>query len=146
MRVTIIADASFCPEHRVAGYGYWIACERGKLPGGGPMRDKVSSSMLAEMMAVCNALLDGFKHKLIEAGDEVLIQTDCMGAIELLQATPKCPVTDVFHSLCKRGKITVRFKHVKGHTAHAEPRFAANRACDQRAKTAMRARRKAEQG
>lgn len=117
------------------------------------MRDKLPNSMVAEMIAMVNALFDGLKHKLIMPGDEVLIQSDCMAAIEILQRTSFVTVADqyrhvhkVFHDLCKSGEVAVRFRHVKGHTTHAEPRYAANRACDMRAKTAMRARRLLEQG
>lgn len=144
MRVTVIADASFCPEYRVAGYGYWIASERGRKAGGGAMRDLVNNSLVAEMMAVVNALHDGLKYELIMQGDEVLFQTDCIGAMEYLQRMPTgLPVdagrvTKAFFDLRINAKLDVRFRHVKGHTGLKEARFASNRRCDERAKQAMR--------
>lgn len=35
MLVTIVSDASFCVDTGAAGYGIWIACDRGKLKLGG---------------------------------------------------------------------------------------------------------------
>ncbi len=149
MFVTIIADASYDAQHLVGGYGYWIACERGKRPGGGPLKGNVLSSNHAEMMAICNALHDGVKHGLIQAGDEVLIQTDCLGAIDALRKSVMPPegrhanktIYHVYNGMLIQHRLTVRFKHVKGHTSRPEPRYAANRMCDKRAKEGMRAER-----
>lgn len=152
MRVTVIADASYCLDYRVAGYGYWIACERGRMPGGGAVRGKVASSLVAEMIAVVNALHDGLKYELIMKGDEVLFQTDCVGAIGYFERSvldlPDTArhVGKAFYDLTSNSKLEVRFRHVKGHTTLKEARYAANRHCDQRAKQSMRqARRKAQQ-
>lgn len=30
MFITVMTDASYCSRTRSAGYGFWIACERGK--------------------------------------------------------------------------------------------------------------------
>jgi ribonuclease HI len=149
MRVTIIADASYCSQHKVGGFGYWIACERGKRPGGGPLKGSVPTSVIAEMMAICRALHDGVRMSLIQTGDDVLIQTDCRSAIDALQIVRLAAVSaktreviEVFDNIVRKAKIKVSFRHVKGHTNNVEARFAANRACDQRAKTAMRQARK----
>lgn len=90
MRVTIIADASFCPDTNVAGYGYWIACERGKDGGGGEMKGRVESSLIAEMQAVVNALYISIRKNLVQANDHVLLQTDCEGAILKFKTGKKC--------------------------------------------------------
>jgi ribonuclease HI len=146
MRVTIIADASFDQRYGIGGYGYWIACARGKTPGEGVLRGTVVSSLQAEMMAMCRALHDGVKLRLIEPGDEVLVQTDCQGAIDALEARRLCVPSDklvlsFFEQLRAKHNLTITFKHVKGHTKLREARFAANRMCDARAKSAMRAER-----
>jgi len=149
MNVTIIADASFCPETHVGGYGYWIACERGRVPGGGPFKSLIQDANLAEMMAVCKAIHEGLKQQLIQPGDDILVQTDCMGAIDTfakmqsfrwMNASYKT-VMEVFRKLRNKHNLRITFRHVKGHTNIHEPRYAANRACDYRAKTAMRAER-----
>lgn len=151
MRVTVIADASYDSRYKVGGYGYWIASERGKRPGGGPLRGEIFSSHVAEMMAICRAVHDGVKQKLIQPGDNVLIQTDCIGAIASLNRAVKSKavtlpaeeklVCEVFYELRNKHKLEVRFRHVKGHTNNEEARFAANRACDARAKAGMRIER-----
>lgn len=146
MRVTIIADASYDQRYGVGGYGYWIACARGKTPGEGVLRGTVVSSLQAEMMAIVRALYDGVKLRLIEPGDEVLLQTDCMSAIDALGSRRlRVPsdkiVLETFNMLKERHNLTITFKHVKGHTKLHEARYAANRACDARAKKAMRAER-----
>lgn len=148
MRVTIIADASYCDQYKVGGYGFWIASERGKLPGGGAMRGQVQSSTLAEMMAVVNALHTAIIKMLVRREDEILIQTDCLAAIGMLQTTTLAHIDSEhikvirsFDKIVMGHKLKVRFKHVKGHTSIREPRYAANRACDQRARNAMRTER-----
>lgn len=50
MRVTIISDASFCPNTKAAGYGGWVVCNRGNNANGGPLRgapDKLSEILYA---------------------------------------------------------------------------------------------------
>ena len=86
MNVTIFADASYCNELRVGGYGFWVACERGKKAGGGRLRtNDVSSSTVAEMMALANALHCAIVHGLVLDNDIVLLQTDCMAAIDAFE-------------------------------------------------------------
>lgn len=149
MRVTIIADASHCAQSKAGGFGYWIACERGKRPGGGPLKGTVRTSVIAEMMAICRALHDGLKMGLIQSGDDVLFQTDCRGAIDALQVMRLSSVSEdtkavveVFDKMVHKHNIKTSFRHVKGHTTNVEARFAANRACDQRAKVGMRQARR----
>lgn len=144
MRVTIIADASHCPDTLAAGYGYWIASERGKLGGGGPMKKLAADSTSAEMQAVCNALYVAIRYQLVQPGDDVLIQTDCEAAIQAFQGRRnirrphEMEVLRYFHSLRERSSIVVSFRHVKGHTKRKEARYVTNNLCDQRAKEGMR--------
>jgi ribonuclease HI len=146
MRVTIIADASYDQRYGIGAYGYWIASARGKIPGEGVLRGPVVSSMQAEMMAIVRALYDAVRLRLVEPGDEVLIQTDCTGAIDALSGR-RSPVSsdkvvlETLDRLTDRHQLTLTFKHVKGHTKLHEARYAANRACDARAKRAMREER-----
>jgi len=144
MRVTIICDASYCPQQNVAGYGYWIASDRGKKGGGGQVVAAVLDNNTAEMMAVCNTLWHGIKNGLIQAGDEILIQTDCLSAIDRLGETKPATreqdkqVLEYFRKVTLDHNLKISWRHVKGHTNHADARFAANRKCDQRAKQHMR--------
>lgn len=144
MRVTILADASFCPDYHVGGYGFWIVCERGKYGGGGSIKNTVPSSVIAEMMAVVNALHQGLKVGLVMKGDDVLMQTDCMGAINFLSRMVRglppdhMPIAQAWYDLRTKNDIRVMFKHVKAHTGLTEARYIANKMCDKRAKKGMR--------
>ena len=147
MRVTIIADASHCPDTCAAGYGYWIASERGKLGGGGAMKGRVDTSGAAEMLAICNALFIAVEKKLVETGDIVLIQTDCVSAIRAFDGSRNgltCDEKKAFehlHGLVAKAQIRVTYRHVKGHTSRPGARYITNKLCDQRAKAGMRSAR-----
>lgn len=149
MLVTILADASFCPVTKVAGYGYWIACERGKLGGDGGMRLTCDAAQTAEMKALVNALHVGIRHGLVKNGDDVLLQTDCVAAIMAFEGkrtrlTAQETATVLhFNGMIRAAGIDVKFRHVKGHSGKSEPRYTANRLCDTGAKRSMRALRDA---
>ena len=149
MHVTILSDASYCPKYKVAGYGFWIACSRGKLGGGGQILEDVEDTNAAEMMAICNAVWHGVTDQLIERGDKLLIQTDSLAAIDRLRGQRVVTVTDqqkrivaYYEKAVRRLELNVQLRHVKGHTIHQEARFVANRMCDKRAKEQTRAARK----
>lgn len=149
MNVTILTDASYCPKYRVAGYGFWIACGRGKFGGGGKIVEEVHDTNAAEMMALCNSIWNGVNNGLIHCGDRLLMQTDSLAAIDRLKAQRVVTLTEqqqriiaYYQKAVRRLSLDVQFRHVKGHTLHQEPRFVANRMCDKRAKEQMRAARK----
>lgn len=139
-----MVDASYCQESGAAGYGYWIASERGKKGGGGPMRGAVCGSAAAEMLAACNALFVALELTLAQPGDHVLLQTDCVSAIQAFEGSRTVRVKDEFTALVyfrklkKDKSINVSFRHVKGHTTRSEPRYVTNKLCDRRAKEGMR--------
>lgn len=149
MRVTIIADASHCPETHAAGYGFWIASERGKNGGSGAFKELVATNNQAEMMALVNGLHTACKRGLVQAKDAVLLQTDCMHAIGAFEGKrtnmpPKeQELVSYMRKLCTTMEITVSFRHVKGHTAGLDPRSFVNNQCDALAKKAMRRARSA---
>lgn len=146
-RVTIIADASWCPNTHAGGYGFWIASDRGKQGGSGAFRDTVVSSTAAEMMALINALHHACKVNLVQEHDGVLMQTDCQDAIRYFEG--KHPIYNprreeeqklvvYFNELLSKAGVSVSFRHVKGHTDGREPRLYINNKCDEFAKRAMR--------
>lgn len=147
MLITIIADASFCPQTGAAGYGYWVACDRGKRGGSGYMQEPVANCTVAEEMALANALYHACKLGLVLPHDEVLLQTDSMGAICAFNGERKSvpnveqvPV-NYLRRLVAKMEITVRYKHVKGHTDGREPRLYINNQCDALAYEAMSIKR-----
>lgn len=149
MNVTILSDASYCPEHKVAGYGFWIACQRGKLGGGGVIIEDVEDTNAAEMMAACNSIWHGVTNGIILKGDELLIQTDSLAAIDRLEGRRVVTMTAqqerivaYYEKTIRRMELSVVLRHVKAHTGRLEARYTANRMCDIRARKNMRAARK----
>jgi len=141
---TIMADASHCSQTGAGGYAFWIASHRGKRGGQGTL-NRVSTSTLAEMQAVCNALYTARECSLVLPGDEVLIQTDCVSAIhgfdgrrDLSKEESEC--RDAYLKL--NNYVYVELRHVKGHSYRTEAKFRSNNACDERARREMRITRK----
>lgn len=144
MNVTLLSDASYCPDHKVAGYGWWIACGRGKQGGSGRIDTSVYDVNSAEMMAICNSIWHGVGLGLIQRGDDLLIQTDSLASIDRLEAKREVKVTEqqqtiiaYFEKVTRRLGLGIEFRHVKAHTNLSAPRYVANRMCDLRAKKEM---------
>lgn len=144
MLVTIIADASYCPMTGAAGFGWWTASERRKQGGGGEVKERVDGSSAAEMIALVNALYISLNNKLVLRGDHILLQTDCMSAIDafngkrtILTKDERAAKKKLFDLKREHG-VTLTFRHVKGHTNRAEARYVTNNLCDARAKDGMR--------
>jgi ribonuclease HI len=143
MLVSVFADASFDPETRAGGFGYWSKSLRGQHSGGGPFKSLARNSGIAEMMACLNALHMTFVHLIAWPGDTILIQTDCTAAIaaferkRILQEDERI-IVDGLVALLQIKNATVRWKHVKGHTNGEQPRLWVNNQCDHLAKMGMR--------
>lgn len=153
MLVTLLCDASHCPDTKAAGFGYWIASGRGKDGGGDIIRFPVEAPRTAEMMAIVNTLHIAMKKGLLQRGDKALIQSDCKEAMLYLAikqsvlSFQELSAYDAFHKLISIGEFQeVEFRHVKAHTNRREPRYAANRHCDIRAKLHMRKMRRRFRG
>lgn len=147
MLVTLIVDASWCHMTKAGGFGFWIASERYKGPGGGRFRTLVESATEAEAAGIVNATSLCLQRGQISEKDTLLVQCDCTGALDTLQgkagkSSGLGRIREVWERIVNEYKLTVRYRHVKGHTNHAAGRFAANRHCDTRAKEHMRAMRK----
>lgn len=143
MLITILADASHCPETKVGGYGYWLASKRGKKGGGGTFKGTVETSSLAEMMAVANALHIALTDHIVQMDDQVLIQIDCEAAIQAFgyqrKLTPaEVKTVEYVQKLKKSFNLALEFRHVKAHTSNNDNRSLANKACDKFARKAMR--------
>lgn len=141
---TIMCDASFCPETGAGGYGFYIASNHGKVGGGGPFKAVMKDSLLAEMAAVVNSLVEAHNRGLFEAGDHCLFQIDCVAAIDRLlnrhycKSATEISLFDIFHANIQKYNVTFSFRHVKGHSRKRDARNLANNHCDKRAKDAMR--------
>lgn len=148
MLVTLMCDASHCPTTKVAGYGFWIVCSRGNMPGDGVVHD-VDTSLSAEMVAIASSIWHGLRDGPISPGDKVLIQVDCLGAIDrfegirdtLIVTDFQQEIIDYFWYVKKKYFLETEFRHVKAHTSERSARSNANRLCDRRARKAMRTAR-----
>lgn len=140
--ITIITDASFCPNTKAAGYSCWIASNGGKQAFEGPLNAPRDNNV-AETMAIVNALWHGFKHGLIKPKSDILIQSDSETAIGILKGE-KIPSNQQYRDavayvqgLVSRYSLTLRYKHVPGHTKGADSRTRAQNHCDVAAKRQM---------
>jgi ribonuclease HI len=144
MYVTIIADASRCAKTGASGYGFWIASQRAKFGGGGSFRQPTSSVEVAESLAICNAISIAISREAIKRQDSVLIQTDCVNAIDILSGKRKTLREDesvafnFLRNVSEANALVISFRHVKGHSNLKGARYTTNRLCDQRAKVGMR--------
>ena len=155
MLVTILTDASRCPDTGASGYGYWIASGRGKRPGGAVLGEggRTPCITTAEMMAVANALTVAINAGLVQRGDDVLVQSDSTAATDTLKGRHSrhvCGVTDKMvevkeyvRRLALEHDLTLEYRHVKAHTGRQDARSLANEHCDRRAKKFMREVRRA---
>lgn len=148
MLITIIADASYCPDTGAAGYGYWVVCTRGRHIGSGSIKKPVANNNAAEMMALANALHQAHAMDLVQTGDHVLLQTDCLAAIGGFTNQRKnitqeeLQVAAFLKSYVQKIGVTVSYRHVKGHTRGKTPRTWVNNTCDDLAGKAMKMARK----
>lgn len=148
MKITLLADASHCPETKLGGYGYWIASARGKRGGSGSFKGAVQNSTIAEIMAIVNAVHSGITYGLIEKKDEVLIQSDCESAIFALLRkrtinSSERKIVDYMLRLVSKFELEITYLHVKAHTGAQSNRFVAQSHCDRLARKEMRKARKA---
>lgn len=136
--ITIIADASYCPQTKAAGYGVWVNGCFGKSPFEGQL-EKPACNNTAEIMAIANALWHALHNKLVYARSRVLIQTDSDTAIRMFegktdpkndqQVKAKYYVRDTI----RRFNLSVEYRHVPGHTKGKTRRCIAQKHCDDRA-------------
>lgn len=144
MNHTIIADASYCPHTGAGGYGFWYASPKAKYGGEGELKNPVTSSCAAEMMAVINALHHACMNGFIEEKDDVLLQTDCKDAIlvmrggRIIHNADERKAKEHLQNLERSFKLRLRYRYVPGHTDGRTARTATNNICDQKARWHMR--------
>lgn len=147
MLVTIMTDASLCGIHKVGGYGYWIASQRGKEAGGGVFKGTISDSYEAEFKAVANTLHTAIQKQYVCSGDTVIIQLDNSGVIHCMSGSNniRSDIQEVYDTIIRlrtEYDLILEFRHVKGHSNRKENRYVANNLCDIRAKKYMKQARK----
>lgn len=140
MFVTAYTDASF---HQRGGWAVWLRSERGRIVRQGKCPDTITDSFAAELWAIKQALEISVAEW--PEGEVVLINTDCLAAIDGLQ--PGAPnfgreelvdIQEAIESFVFANYLTLRFKHVKAHTGQSDVRSYINRAVDQKSRRARK--------
>lgn len=142
---TVITDASFCDDTNAAGWAAWIRVDGISKPikRSGQFKSDVPTSFHAEMLACMNGLWIAKQY----GAQAFLVQTDCLGVVNLFNRKPKGRGTKAFGQLgshlkdigIPRAAVTAR--HVRGHTREPDARSFVNRWCDTEAKRHMRENR-----
>jgi ribonuclease HI len=153
MMVTVMSDASFCPQTKSAGWGVWIKSQRGFFEGGGNFKTAADTSSDAEAMAISIAAFLAFRQGIAVEGDTVLVQTDCMMVVNLMndiwdgkrkfkrKLTGYSKAIKYTLDLVRKNKCKLVVRHVKGHAPGLAGRNYVNEICDKHAKFAMKKQR-----
>jgi ribonuclease HI len=144
MQVTLMTDASV-DQAGNAGYGFWCVSNRSNgLAGGSPLKGYVKDSYQAEAKGVVSAIIQCIKKGNIKQGDTVLVQLDNAGVINLF-SNPKAnvrvdliEVKAYLEELISKYDLTLKYRHVKGHSTTKGNRYTANKLCDMRANKARK--------
>lgn len=141
MRATVISDASYCPETKAGGWAVWATLDgKERARQSGAFKTRPPSVNYAELWAALNGLVIARNMGAVE----VLLQTDSLSVVQWINGKGGDHMRKHVAALLRTHApgLTVRAKHVKGHTTHAEPRFWCNRWCDAEAGKHMRRQRK----
>ena len=138
MRVTIITDASWCPDQKVGAFASWIRFEDNQLVQYcTAFKKKARSATEAEYWAVVNSIVIAQK-KAKKPLRYLLIQTDCQAVIDEFKGRG----AHIQRLLATLGAgLKIEFRHVKGHTkkeGFTGARFYCNRWCHAMAIKKMR--------
>lgn len=141
---TSITDASFDHETHAAAWAAWIRVDglRESIKEHGAFRETPAGVNEAELYAALNgvwlAVNRGFAHA-------VLVQTDSLAVVQAVNRKHRLYTDTFYDSLRDAGlhKVTLKARHVKGHTAIGDARSWVNRWCDKHAKQTMRQQRTA---
>ena len=147
MIISVFADASYDAPTHCGAWGVYIrsslhhwkgsgVLQRG---GDGQLKDNIEAEMQAAAVGIWQAL------KVAAPGDKLLVQTDCLAAIQHFDGKVERPdevydriVVKVLGWLDK-AKVTVEWRHVRGHNVgDGTPRSWVNGWCDRAAREAMR--------
>jgi ribonuclease HI len=153
--ITIITDASFAiHDHtNAAGWAGFVAAPSGKRYFGDAMHVQPVNNINAEAFAVVNTLHQGIHAGMIQYGDYVIIQSDCIAAMQLLQKPYTYEELQIkkkqagrvqaniaqqtFEDLVMLHSLRVEWRHVRGHTGHPDSRFIVQDKVDRKAKYHM---------
>jgi ribonuclease HI len=136
MLVTIFADASHDTGKKLGGWGAWAKSERGSASWHGAFKKPVATSTEAELFAAVNAVFLTVGSSVYERGDLLLVQSDCLAVVEVLNRTAKSRDWQQegmirLHEIMIRAAVRgLTARHVPGHTKGEVPRLWVNNLCD----------------
>jgi len=139
MRATVITDASFCPETKVAGWAGWIRIDGHPVPikRMGKIKGPVNDATEAEVYAALN----GIWVAVMSGATQVLIQSDCMSVINLVQrkalSVRLIKIWDEALARPEFATVGITAAHVKGHGLIKDARTFVNAWCDTNARAAI---------
>lgn len=151
MLITLITDASWCPRTKIGTWAAWYKASP-TLHGrsSGRIRGLVETSEYAEIYAAINGLWSMIRDLDPIVSAQVIAQTDCVGAVNLLNGNVSVVRPDyvdlrarVVALLAKRA-ISAKWRHVKGHVAASarEAKHHVNHWCDREAYRILEEERK----
>lgn len=143
--LTVFADASFDHRSGIAAFAGWFRTAASIHKISKVSERRFRSSNEAELVALCAAVLVALRRQQsFGEGDFVVAKSDCTYAVEHLK-NPTGGTTETerrmvvrVHTILKAQGLRFYVRHVKGHTALAEPRFYVNRWCDEEARRLLR--------
>jgi ribonuclease HI len=132
---TVITDASYCHKTNRGGWAAWIRIDGRSEPikKYGSFKRNLPNSTDAEKKAALNGMVIAKAY----GADAILLQTDCLSVVHLIDGTTKkrklIDEWTRYLASCGLLAMTIKGRHVKGHTKKTEPRFFVNRWCDEKA-------------
>lgn len=141
VRATVITDASFCHRLKAAGWAGWVRIDGQPLIKEAGRLTPCATSTEAEVKAALNGAWVAGRA----GATHVLIQSDCMAVLHLINGRTKSPTLRQLWAefrrlpLCAGLRVTGR--HVKGHGPVIDRRTFVNDWCDREAGYHMRQQR-----
>lgn len=137
-RATVIADASYCQQTAAAGWAVWVKFDGGrKICEHGTFQTRPKNSTEAEVMAAAI----GVWYAAREGASHILVQSDCMSVIQLVQGKTKSETLISLWDKVVRVPpvqgVYLTSRHVKGHGLIKDARTWVNDWCDRYARQHM---------
>lgn len=145
--ITINVDASYSSQYKVAGYAFWIVCDKFVIKKSGMMKVSPKGSEDAELMGIANAVYTLLKTPELPCCKLVVINNDCLGAQRKIGHKSQNPIARKIAGINKQLRSAlystgthpvIEFRHVKAHSGAKDKRSYVNEWCDAEAKKWMR--------
>lgn len=151
MLVSIITDASFNQKYEIGTYAFWIVSDEGRIQYSGILKKKVIRAEQAEFQCIINALHVLSLAPYAKKVKKIIIHTDCLNVIHLIQnnreeiakyelASWGKYLVQKFSIMLVKMRIRlnkVELQHVKGHESTETKKQWVNDWCDKAAKEQM---------